>query len=137
MAFRVKAGKVKTVWLPVTPSTVMTRGGLVAWASGKLIAATAATTSLATAGVVDRTILATDADYATDRLIPVLVPIEKNVVWEGDVTAGLVIADRGLEQDLTNAGFINRGASTVDIALCVGVLSTTKGDFLLKINGAY
>ncbi len=137
MAFKVKAGKVKTVWLAVTPSTVFTRGDIVSWASGKLIRATAATTSLSHAGVIDRTILATDADYALDRLVPILVPIEKNVVWEGDVTSGLVIADRGLEQDLTNAQFVNRAASAVDIVMCVNVLSTTKGDFLLKINGAY
>lgn len=137
MAFRPKSGKFKTVWLPVTPSTVLTRGAIVAWASGKLIAATAATTALAHAGVVDRTITAADPDYAQDRLIPVIVPIEKNCVWEGDVTSGLVIADRGLEQDLTNSLFINRAATAIKVAMCVGVLSTTKGDFLLKINGAY
>jgi hypothetical protein len=59
------------------------------------------------------------------------------VVWEADVTSGLVIADRGLEVDLTNSLTINRAASAVDVAMCVGVLTTTKGDFLLKINGAY
>lgn len=137
MAFRPKSGKFKTVWLPVTPSTVLTRGAIVSWASGKLIAATAATTSLSHAGVIDKTITAADPDYAQDRLVPVLVPVEKNVVWEGDVTSGLVIADRGLEVDLTNSLFINRAASAVDVAMCVGVLSTTKGDFLLKINGSY
>lgn len=137
MAFRPKTGKFKTVWLPVTPSTVLTRGAIVSWASGKLIAATAATTALSHAGVVDKTILTTDADYANDRLIPVLVPLEKNMVWEGDVTSGLVIADRGLEVDLTNSLTINRAATAVKVAMCVGVLTTTKGDFLLKINAAY
>jgi hypothetical protein len=59
------------------------------------------------------------------------------VVWEGDVTSGLVAADVGLEVDLTDASTINRGASSVDAALCVGVLSGTKGLFVLKLNGSY
>ncbi len=137
MAFRPKSGKFKTVWLPVTPSTAIPKGDIVSWASGKLIRATAATTAVSHAGVLEKAIAATDPDYAVDRLVPVLVPIEKNCVWEADVTSGLVIADRGLEVDLTNGSTINRAASAVDVAMCVGVLTTTKGDFLLKINGAY
>lgn len=137
MAFKVKSGKVKTVWLPVTTSTAIARGAIVSMSSGLVIAATNATANTTHMGVLDKTIAATDADYATARLVPVLVPLEKNVVWEGDVTSGLVAADIGLEVDLTDASTINRGASSVDAALCVGVLSSTKGNFVLKLNGSY
>lgn len=137
MAFKVKAGKVKNVWLPVTASTAIARGALVTFSSGKLVAATAGTANGNLIGVLDKTIAATDDDYADDRLVPVTVPLEKHVVWEADVTSGLVAADIGLEQDLTDASTVNRGASSVDAVKCVGVISTTKGLFWAKINGSY
>lgn len=138
MAFKPSAGQFKTVWLPVTASTAISRGALVAFTSGKLVAATAGTAALALVGILDKTIAATDADYATDaRLVPVLVPTERHAVCEADVTSGLVAADVGLEVDLTDASTINRAASTVDVAKCVGVISSTKGLFIVKFNGAY
>jgi hypothetical protein len=138
MAFKVKAGKVKTAWLPVTASTAIARGALVTFSSGKLVAATAQTANAAIVGVLDKAIVATDADYATDlRLVPVIVPIEKHVLFEGDVTSGLVVGDIGTECDLTDASTVDRAGSTYDVAKCVGVISSTKGNFWLKINGSY
>lgn len=137
MAFKVKAGKVKNVWLPVTASTAIARGALVTFSSGKLVAATDGTTNANLIGVLDKAIVATDDDYADERLVPVTVPLEKHVVWEADVTSGLVAADIGLEQDLTDASTVNRGASSVDAVKCVGVISSTKGLFWLKLNGSY
>lgn len=135
MAFKLKSGKVKSVWLPITPSTAIARGALVQFSTGKLIACT--NTSTDSVGVLDKAVVATDADYASDRLVPVLVPIEKNAVWEVDVTSGLVAADVGLEVDLTDASTIDRATSADDIAKCVGVISSTKGLFLVKVNGSY
>lgn len=138
MAFKYKAGKVKTVWLPVTASTAITRGTLVTFASGLLVAATSSTTPVLTEGVLDKTIATTDADYATSaRLVPVMVPLEKEVVWEADVTSGLVSTDIGAEWDLTDGANVNRTASLVKIVKPVQVLSTTKGLFYVKINGSY
>lgn len=137
MAFKVKKGKVVRRLMPVTPSTAIAAGAIVSFSSGKLIAATDSTANTTHEGVLEKAIAATDDDYASDRLVSVLVPIEKHVVWEGDVTSGLVAADFGLEVDLTDASTINRGASTVDVAKCVGVISSTKGLFYLKLNGSY
>lgn len=137
MAFKIKSGKAKTVWYPVTPSTAIGRGAAVTFTSGKLVAATAGTTAANLAGVLDKAIVATDSDYASDRLVPVLVPIEKNTVWEVDVTSGLVAADVGLYVDLTDANNINRGASSIDAARCVGVISSTKGLFYIAVNGDF
>ena len=128
-----KQGKTKFMYLPVTPSTAIAAGALVAWASGKLIAATSTTAATITAGVLVEAITSSDSDYADDRLVAVEVPVEKNVIWEADVTSGLVAADRGLYQDLTDASTVNRGASTYDIVQCTKVLSTTKGEFILNI----
>jgi hypothetical protein len=137
MAFKVKAGKVKTAWLPVTTSTAIARGALVTFSSGLLVAATAQTANAAIVGVLDKTIATTDSDFATARLVPVIVPIEKHVLFEGDVTSGLVAADLGTECDLTDASTVDRSASTYDVAKAVGVISSTKGLFWLKINGSY
>jgi len=137
MAFKVKKGKVVRRVMPVTPSTAIAAGTIVSFSSGKLIAATNSTANTTHEGVLEKTIAATDADYAKDRLVSVLVPIEKHVIWEGDVTSGLVAADVGLEQDLTDGATVNRGASSVDVVKCQAVISSTKGLFYIKLNGAY
>lgn len=138
MSFSVKKGKVKTVWLPVDASGgAMAKGVLVTLTSGVLELATSSTANTAIVGILDKAVATTDDDYATARLLPVLVPVEKHVIYEADVTSGLVAADIGLEQDLTDEATVNRAASSVDVAKCVKVLSTTKGEFFLKINGSY
>lgn len=132
MSVKLHEGKVKNVQLPVTPSTAIAARAFVAWSSGKLIAATSTTARESIAGVLVKAITASDSDYASDRLVEVEVPTEKNVVYEIDVTSGLVAADRGLFQDLMDASTVNRGASTYDVVQCVRVISTTKGLFLFK-----
>lgn len=137
MAFILKSGKTKNVYLPVTPSTALSADSMVAFTSGKLVAATAGTTAANLGGVLVKAITSADADYAQDRLVAVQVPVEKNTVWEGDVTSGLVAADVGLYVDLTDASTINRGASSIDAARCVGVISSTKGLFHIAVNGSF
>ena len=129
-----KQGKTKLVWFPVTASTAIANGALVAFSSGKLIAATSSTAGNVIAGVLRGAIAATDDNYASERLVAVEVPVEKNVVWEADVTSGLVAADIGLYQDITDSVTVNRGASTYDVAQCVKVISATKGLFYLNIG---
>lgn len=137
MAFTIKAGRVKNVYLPVTPSTALAKDSLVTFTSGKLVAATSGTTAANIAGVLVKAITSADSDYAQDRLVAVQTPVEKNCVYEADVTSGLVAADVGLYVDLTDASTINRGASSIDVARCVGVISSTKGLFHIAVNGAF
>jgi hypothetical protein len=132
--FKIHKGKTKFMWLPVTVSTALSVGSLVAWSSGELIAATSTIAGSSIVGVLRHAIASTDDDYATDRLVEVEVPVEKNTVWEADVTSGLVVADVGLYQDITSATHVNRAATTYDIVQCVGVISTTKGLFHLNIG---
>jgi len=122
------------MWLPVTVSTTFSNGGIVSWDSGYLIEATSTTAPSSHVGVIRHAIAATDADYAVARLVEVEVPVETNVVWEGDVTSGLVAADRGLFQDLTDNLTVNRAASSYDTVQCVRVISTTKGYFILNLG---
>ncbi len=138
MAFRRYKGRTKIMWMPVTASTAIAAGTLVTFSSGKLVAATSSTAAIDLAGVLVKTIAATDADYATDaRLVEVLVPLDRNTVWEADVTSGLVAGDVGAEVDLTDGATVNRGASSVKAVRVIRVLSSTKGHFLVKHFGSY
>lgn len=134
MSFVKYEGKTKNVALQVTASTVIGAGALVAWSSGKLIAATSSTNRESIAGVLVKAIAATDSDYASERLVDVEVPVEENVIWEADVTSGLVAADKGLFQDLTDSVTVDRAASSKDVVQCTRVLSATKGLFILQIG---
>lgn len=122
------------MWLDVTTSTAISKGALVAWSSGYLIAATSTTAPSTIAGVLCKAIASTDSDYATARLVAVEVPVENNVEWEFAVTSGLVAADRGLYCDLTDSVTVNRGGSTYDVVQITHVLSTTKGQGILNIG---
>lgn len=136
MSFRNVKGKTKNIWLPVTPSTALAAGSIVTLSSGKLVAATAATTAPNLAGVLVGAITAQDADYALDRLVAVQVPMEKNVVWEFPTT-GLVATDIGVDVDLADAVSVDRSATAIGVVRPTKVLSATKGQGLLKINGSY
>ena len=136
MSFILRQGKTKTMLLPVTTSTALTKDTLVTFSSGLLIAATSSTASADIVGVVRKTIASTDSDYATARLIPVDVPVERFTVWEGD-TASAVSTDIGIETDLTNAGTVNRGATSVKAVRMNKLLSATKGLFWIKFMGSY
>ena len=134
MAFIRKKGKTKTMWLPVTTSTAITTGYLVAFSSGYLIAATSTTAPSDIAGVLVKTIAATDSDYATARKVAVEVPIEKGVEWEASVTSGLAATSVGAFYDLTNGGTVATTASTYDPVKCTKYISATKGWFELNIS---
>lgn len=136
MSFRVKSGRVKTVWLPIAASVAITRGKLVEFSSGTIVAADSGTLPGELVGIIDRTVATTDADYAVAKLVPVIVPLEKGVVYEG-TTASLVAGDIGAEVDLTDADTVNRGASSIKIAKPVAVISSTLGLFNLKVGGSY
>jgi hypothetical protein len=129
-------GKTKFMWLPVTVSTAFSKGALVAFSSGYLIPATSSTAPSTHIGVIRHAIASTDADYAVARLVEVEVPVELNVVWEAAVTSGLVAADVGLFQDLTDSVTVNRAASTYDAVQCVKVISTTLGHFIINAGVA-
>jgi hypothetical protein len=136
MAFVRKQGKTKIMYFPNTTgaSGVIAKGDLAVFSSGAIIPATASTTAELTVGVAAEAITATDARYTTAGLIAIEVPVEKWVVWEADVTATHEVGDIGGYFDLTNAGTVNRAASTENIVFCTNFISTTKGCFVLNVG---
>lgn len=137
MSFILKKGKVKTVYLPVTTSTAFTKDTIVTFSAGLLTVGAAGTASADVIGVIRKTIASTDSDYATARLVPVDVPVERFTEWEADVTATLVAADVMKEVDLTDAATVNRAASSVKAIRISKFLSTTKALVWIKFQGSY
>lgn len=134
-----KSGKTKIMYLPVAASAgAMAEGSMVAFASGTLILATNTTAPFSCVGILRKTVTAADADYAKARLLPVEVDVERNVVWEADVTDGTLVAGSvGLYFDLATAddgSGVDQGASTFDIVQCVKYISASKGQFVLNIG---
>jgi len=141
MAFIPYKGTFKTIQVPVKVSTAISKYAIVSVLTsgdaGTVGPATSSTTNLSHIGVSAKAIASTDADYATARKIPVIVPTQKNCEWLSDVTATLVAADVGLEVDLTDSLTLNRGASSVDVAMVRDFISTTKCTAVLKLCGSY
>ena len=134
MAFRKVKGKTRVEWLPVTTSTAFTKNTLVEFTSNLVDPADDNDTTLA--GVIEKTIASTDSDYASSRLVPVIVPVEKLVVWECDNVSGGSLAVGG-EYGISAAGTIDSTDTTNKVFLCTKVISATKAQGYLKIQGAY
>lgn len=137
MAFKKIKGKTKLEWLAVTPSTALAKGTLVEFTSGKLAAADDNEAAADIRGVLAKDIVATDDDYASDRLVPVMVPVEKHVVWEADTADTYVLASHnGVECGIVDSANVDLDDTTNDAFLVIGG-NGTKVRGYLKINGSY
>jgi len=135
MAFKKVKGKTKVEWLDVTVSTVLSKDSLVEWTSGFIADADVDDTDIA--GVLIKAIASTDDDYATARQVPILVPIERHVVWEADTADTFVAAThRGVECGIANSTTVDLDDITND-AFKVISGSGKKVRGYLKINGSY
>lgn len=137
MAFKLVKGKVKQVWLPVTASTALSAGSLVEFTSGKLAAADDNEAAADVVGVLVKAIAATDDDYADEREVAVLVPMERHTEWEADTGDTYVAAThRGVECGIVDASNLDLDDTTNDVfKVLSGSGSKVRG--WLKLNGAY
>ena len=136
MSVRLVQGKVKEVFLPVTPSTAFAKDSLVEITSG--LVAVADDNDTALAGVIDFAIASTDADYASSRSVSIKVPVERHCVWEIDTSGSFAAAtDEGLEFGISDAGTLDHSDTTNKVFLVTKVISATKVQGYLKINGGY
>jgi hypothetical protein len=137
MAVIRKSGKVKTILMPVTASTAFTKDTLVKFSSGKLVPCVSGDAAIDIEGVIRHTIASTDADYASDRLVPIEVPTEKHVIYIVDVNASLAATDLGTEYDISGPGTVDHSATSDKVVKTVGYISATKGLFHIKFKGSY
>ena len=114
-----------------TASTALTNGCLLAFTTGYAIAATSSTTNII--GILQKTVAATDSDYASNSFIPVLVPRNGlDSLMLGDVTGTAVATDAGSFFDLSDSLTVNRAATSVKIIFFAKFLSATRGIFALN-----
>lgn len=137
MSFRKVKGKTRVEWLDVTTSTAFAKNSLVEWTSGLIAVADDNDTDVA--GVILKAIASTDSDYATARKVPVLVPVERHVLWEADTADTYVQATHGgVECGIVDAANIDLDDTTNDVFRPIKAGSASgKVVGYLKVNGAY
>lgn len=137
MAFKKFKGRTKTEWFPVTTSTALAKGTLVEFTSGLIAAADADETAGGVRGVLAKDIVSTDTDYASTRKVPVIVPLDRHVVWEADGTGTFVATDIGAEYGISDSATVDKAETTTVHFLMTEFLSASKVRGYLKINGSY
>lgn len=138
MSVKHVSGKVKAVDLDITPSQAFAKDSLVDWASGLI--APAADNDTALAGVIDHAIASGDDNYADTRKERIIVPVEKNVIWEIDVESGdtaVAATHQGNEYGISAAGTLDLDDTTNKVFYVTEVVSASKVRGYLKINGSY
>jgi len=128
-------GKWKTEWFPKTASVAIVKGTPVEWAAGfvKQATTTAGASDTPFAGIYNGpTIASTDADYAANTLIPVLVPDSPNAKVQMTVSTGtLTTAMAGLSYDIDANSSVTVSTTTNEAVTCVRFISATEGMFVL------
>ena len=126
------SGPVRIEWYPKKASTAFVNGDLV-YADGSGAIQPADSTSGDHIGVIQKTVVSTDDDYADNTSVPVLVPTE-NTLFEVDVDTGtaLTTAMVGNRYDLTDANSLNVGGTSKKVVTIVKYISATKA--IVKIN---
>jgi hypothetical protein len=125
-------GKPKFEHYPKVASAAIPLHGLVYWnGSGVVVKATA--TSGDHAGIIQRAVVATDADYATSSMVPVDVPTAEDTFLADVKTGTLTTAMIGNQYDLHADGDgIDVTASAKKVVTVVGFVSASKA--IIKIN---
>lgn len=138
--FKRLRGNTKFAYYPMTASTAVLAGTVMALSGGKLIIATSTTEAADVVGVLPNTINATtDPLYTTDlRPVAVEVPLERDVEWIFDATSTLAVTDIGIYLDISTADgtttttSVTHGSSTYGIVKVTGFYSATKGRGVLN-----
>ena len=131
MAFEQHSGKARTEWYPKKASTVFAKGDLV-YADGSGAIQPADATSGMHIGVIQKAVAATDDDYASTTLVPVLVPTD-DTEWLVDVGTGTATAALiGTQFDLTDAAGVDVSATSKNVVTCTRFISASK--VVVKVN---
>lgn len=118
-----------------TASLALSNGAVVDIVSGFIVVA--AITRAPHSGVVQRTVVSTDADYAATTILPVLTPRFTNSEWKVDVLSGDTLATTDVGNFLDLAGTpvgseVTNATSADDAALCTKFLGANLGAFILN-----
>lgn len=134
-AFRVVQGKTKKVYFPMPASLALVAGTLVEIASGVISASDDNDTQIE--GILAKTYATTDSDYASAKLAPVEVPVERHVIVRTENTASFVSTDVGAEYGISDASTVDHSDTSNKVFKVVRVISASIVEGYLKINGSY
>lgn len=134
-AFRVINGKTKRVYFPVAASQALVDGTLVELGSGTLNPSDDNDTQIE--GIVRQTVASTDPDYASAKLVPVEVPVERHVIVRHEGTSSFVSTDIGGEFGISDQSTVDHSDTTNKVFKVVRVISASIIEGYLKINGGY
>lgn len=129
--FKLLRGRARMEWYAKKASTAFTNGALV-YADGSGAIQPADSTSGMHIGVIQKTVAATDSDYASTTLVPVLVPSD-DTEWLADVGTGTATAALvGTQCDLTNSVGVDVGSTSKNVVTVTQFISSSK--VVVKIN---
>lgn len=115
--------------MPKTASVAIADGAAVYTTSGYVSALSAASDERI-AGVAQRTVAATDSDYAANTMIPVLV--DEDGLWEADLSSSTNTIANGAALDFNNSVTVHVSNSTYDQFI---VSNPSQATNLTKVRG--
>lgn len=119
-------GKFHTEWYPKVVSTAFALNDLVYLDSNGYLTPAVDGANIVSLGLIQKTIAATDTDYASATKVPVLVG-DKDAEFLCDVSTGTAaITDQGEWIDIDDANSVDVSASTYDIFFVTKFISTTQ-----------
>lgn len=128
MSAKVESGQWSTIWFPKKASTVFTANEFVNLESGYLNPGDSSSATLV--GInQDRTVAATDSDYASTTLLPIMVPRGPECQVRATASGALAATSVGVEYDLTDSVTVNEGSTSNPCVTCTKYISTTEGLF--------
>jgi hypothetical protein len=126
MAISAYKGKFHTEWYPKVVSTAFAMNDLVYLDSNGYLTPAVDGANIVALGLIQKTIAATDTDYASATMVPVLVG-DKDAEFLLDVSTGTAAqTDVGEWIDIDDANSVDVSASTYDIFFVTKFVSTTQ-----------
>jgi hypothetical protein len=119
-------GKFHTEWYPKVVSTAFALNDLVYLDGDGYLTPAVDGSNIVALGLIQKTVAATDSDYASATMVPVLVG-DKDAEFLCDVSTGTAaITDQGEWIDIDDANSVDVSASTYDIFFVTKFISTTQ-----------
>lgn len=129
-------GKWKLAWFPKKASVVIVAGTPVEIEAGfvKQATTTAGATDTPLVGIYyGKTIASTDSDYASNTLVPIMVPADPMAQVQMTVSTGtLTTAMVGLSYDIDSNSSVTISTSSNEPVTCAKFISATEGMFVLQ-----
>lgn len=132
---KLESGEPKVMYFPKKASVVIVAGTPVEFDAGyvKQATTTAGASDTPLAGIyIGAGIAATDADYASNTLIPILVPRDPLTQFRMTVSTGsLAATDVGKSFDIDANSSVTVSTTTNEAVTCTRYISATEGLFVL------